>query len=137
MPACIIHCNTITMTIFQISLHCVLIIVLSDPPPSPPVISGYQSGDILQTGSSLTMTCSVKGGKPLANVVLFSCPAHLDNPDISEQNEMLSNLTINPIRASDDGATCVCTAVWKVETLYSLNDTKTLKVNGKYYLIHL
>lgn len=105
----------------------------SDPPTSPPVIQGYSNGDILYSGNSLVMTCAVQGGKPLVSSVVFSCPGHNDRSgDIFDLTQVQSVLTFDPLRVSDDGIYCVCTAVWMNTDWYTQSATRTLIVNGNY-----
>ncbi|KAK7488163.1 hypothetical protein BaRGS_00020605 [Batillaria attramentaria] len=110
------------------------------PPPSAPVISGYYPGDVVQVGLSLTMTCTVRGGKPLVTSVVFQCTGQPDDvPDDGDDTEVRSSLTINPLTAADNGKVCTCSAVWKAAALYTLKDSRTLSVNdcpaGEYYSV--
>lgn len=106
-------------------------VCLTDPPSSPPVIYGYDDDEILQSGSVLTMTCVVQGGKPLVTSIFFYCLGHSDvKRDIFRKTEAQSILIINPIKASDNGSTCFCSAKWKNSDMYSLKVNVTLRVNG-------
>nr|KAG5700531.1 hypothetical protein BaRGS_025243 [Batillaria attramentaria] len=52
------------------------------PPPSPPTIGGYYADDVVQVGLGLTMTCTVRDGKPLVTSVIFQCDGYPDvEPD--------------------------------------------------------
>ena len=101
----------------------------ADPPPSAPVIEGYTDGAILPVGHSLTLTCSVHGGKPLVTAVHFSCPSHDDvTLDRTTQNVVISTLRIQ-LTSSSDGMVCSCSAQWKNST-YSLSSSRLLRVSA-------
>ncbi|KAK7482980.1 hypothetical protein BaRGS_00025757 [Batillaria attramentaria] len=105
------------------------IIDLSYPPPSAPVIEGYQDGQVLKTGGKVKMACSVSGGKPLVMSVDFSCPGHPDNDlDLVSETVVRSVLEINPVTETDDGALCVCSAKWKTSQRYTLTASRILTV---------
>ncbi|KAK7483356.1 hypothetical protein BaRGS_00025416 [Batillaria attramentaria] len=99
------------------------------PPTAPPAIHGYKTGDFLEVGDSLTMTCLVRGGKPLVTSVIFSCPDHPDKQqDIRGDSYVQSLLLINSLTAEDDGMRCTCTAEWKQTDWYALSATRVLRV---------
>ena len=84
----------------------------------------------MRVGETLEMTCSVPGGKPLVTSVNFSCPHHPDRtPDIIEASFVTSDLEIK-LKSSDDGALCVCSALWKSSAWYPKISTRVLVVMG-------
>ncbi|KAK7482464.1 hypothetical protein BaRGS_00026281, partial [Batillaria attramentaria] len=102
-----------------------------DPPQTAPEIHGYKTGDMLEAGNNLAMSCIVSGGKPLVTSVIFSCNGHPDNTlDIRSVSQVHSILVFKPVRASDDTIRCVCTAQWKYVDWYRLSDSVILSVNG-------
>ena len=102
-----------------------------DPPPSPPVITGYRSGQVLKAGQSLEMRCTVKGGKPLVSAVDFYCPGHRDmEPDEEGLTEVHATVTIRRLMSSDNEVTCVCSAEWKVPEMYTAKASVTLRVTA-------
>ncbi|XP_076456068.1 low-density lipoprotein receptor-related protein 6-like [Babylonia areolata] len=106
-------------------------IELNYPPQEAPTINGHSKGKVYQEGQSLTMTCSVHGGKPLVASVFFSCGVHEDtSPDVFSKTEVHSILSIKPLTVSDDGKTCFCTATWKDTDWYKMSATAVLEVQG-------
>ncbi|KAK7483345.1 hypothetical protein BaRGS_00025405, partial [Batillaria attramentaria] len=103
---------------------------LNYPPSAPPEIEGYQTGDALEVGNSVTMTCLVRDGKPLVTSVIFSCPGHHDAPDIRGNSEVQSILVIDSLVTEDNGTSCICTAEWKRPDMYLLSATRILSVSG-------
>ncbi|KAK7488165.1 hypothetical protein BaRGS_00020607 [Batillaria attramentaria] len=108
------------------------------PPPSPPTIGGYYADDVVQVGLGLTMTCTVRDGKPLVTSVIFQCDGYPDvEPDDVVGTEVRSSININPLTSADNGVVCNCSAVWKTAALYTMTDSRTLVVNdcpaGQYY----
>ncbi|XP_070174673.1 low-density lipoprotein receptor-related protein 4-like isoform X2 [Littorina saxatilis] len=106
-------------------------ISLNYPPPSAPVITGYNSGVLNQPGDNLTLTCTVSGGKPLVRHVVFECPDYPDNEaDVFGAKDVHSVLDIGPLRAKDNGRTCECYATWTHPAFYNQGSSVTLRVNG-------
>nr|KAG5696837.1 hypothetical protein BaRGS_030961 [Batillaria attramentaria] len=96
-----------------------LAIDTDNPPTAPPAIHGYKTGDFLEVGDSLTMTCLVRGGKPLVTSVIFSCPDHPDKQqDIRGDSYVQSLLLINSLTAEDDG-------MRRKEKAWATQETKT------------
>ncbi|KAK7497495.1 hypothetical protein BaRGS_00011337 [Batillaria attramentaria] len=83
-----------------------------EPPSGPPVITGYSPGQQPENGDILV--CTVTGGSPLVDMVLFNChtPHLLDQNDIRNQTSVSSSLTLNSSQATVDSLVCVCTALW-------------------------
>ncbi|XP_076455418.1 tolloid-like protein 2 [Babylonia areolata] len=109
----------------------VLQIELNYPPQEAPFISGYSKDKVYQQGQSLTLTCSVDGGKPPVTSVSFSCGGtHQGNSteNIYGPTYVKKVLSIASLTAEDDGQTCVCGATWKDADLYTLSDSAVLSV---------
>ncbi|XP_025102194.1 uncharacterized protein LOC112568893 isoform X2 [Pomacea canaliculata] len=92
-------------------------LALNYPPTSPPVITGnptLHEGQPVYEGDSLTLTCTVRGGKPSnATVITFTCPNRTDTPDSSfNSSSVTSSLTFDPVTSYNHG-NCSCTAAWK------------------------
>ncbi|XP_076454328.1 uncharacterized protein LOC143289237 isoform X2 [Babylonia areolata] len=101
------------------------------PPQEAPTINGHSEDTVYQQGDSLTMTCSVHGGKPIVSSVYFTCGAHEDTtPDIVGKIEVHSLLSIAPLTTEDDGKTCFCTAKWQDTDWYKMSATAVLRVQG-------
>ncbi|XP_076456135.1 uncharacterized protein LOC143290513 isoform X2 [Babylonia areolata] len=104
-------------------------IELNYPPQEAPTINGHSEDTVYQQGDSLTMTCSVHGGKPLVTSVYFTCGTHEDTtPDIFSTTEVHSLLSIAALTVEDDGKTCFCTAKWEDTDWYKLSATAVLRV---------
>ncbi|KAK7483334.1 hypothetical protein BaRGS_00025394 [Batillaria attramentaria] len=106
---------------------------LNYPPSAPPEIQGYSKNDFLQAGNNVTMTCTVRDGKPLVTSVIFSCPGHEDAADIRGDSKVQSILVIDSLATEDDGKICVCTAKWKHTDMYLLSANRTLSVSEDLY----
>ncbi|XP_076456132.1 uncharacterized protein LOC143290510 isoform X2 [Babylonia areolata] len=107
-------------------------IELNYPPQEAPTINGHSEDTVYQQGDSLTMTCSVHGGKPLVTSVYFTCGTHEDTtPDIFSTTEVHSLLSITALTVEDDGKTCFCTAKWEDTDWYKLSATAVLRVQRR------
>ncbi|KAK7479038.1 hypothetical protein BaRGS_00029708, partial [Batillaria attramentaria] len=94
---------------------------LTYPPPVPPKLSGYTRGKPLQPGDS--PKCTVTGGKPLVSSVNFSCSedAYPDQPDIVQDNSVISPLVNASEKSTTRKLRCRCAAHWELDPeLYTL-----------------
>lgn len=98
-----------------------------------PEIQNYADGQILYAGDSFTMTCSVKGGKPVNETkVFFTCPGkETDANDVQGVIDVSSSLTFDPLVATDHGITCTCSAQWKSTNFYTMQTERRLTVYCK------
>ena len=109
----------------------------TDPPSSPPLISGVQDGGHTE-GESLSLSCSVTGGKPLVSSVSFWCghgPG--DGPDttatVDGVTTVTSGVTFDRLDLTMNGTVCPCSAHWsKRPSLYTQTATTTIIVIGVY-----
>ncbi|XP_076436087.1 cubilin-like isoform X2 [Babylonia areolata] len=107
-------------------------IELNYPPQEAPSIDGYSKDTVYQQGESLTLTCSVYGGKPLVTSVSFSCGTHQENSmDIIGTTYVQRVLPISSLTAEDEGMACLCTAKWKYADWYKLSDSAILRVKPR------
>ena len=79
---------------------------VSDPPTSPPVITGY-GGEPLYQGATRDVTCTVSGGNPPVAAVTFTCGGQ--GQEVSGTSR---TITVTADR-SNHGSTCTCRARWK------------------------
>lgn len=94
---------------------------LTDPPTSPPVLSGYTSRDSLWEGSSLTLNCTVHGGKPLVLSVNVFCESGvaIQPGTLETRGESVTrSVLLGPLKAGDNGTNCWCNATWHPEPAY-------------------
>ncbi|KAK7497162.1 hypothetical protein BaRGS_00011692, partial [Batillaria attramentaria] len=80
-----------------------------DPPKDPPILEGVTANDSFLEGSSVTLRCTVPGGKPLVSDVDIVCSnQERAIPAVEtltvEDNSVSKNITIQHLEASDDGA---------------------------------
>ncbi|KAK7479037.1 hypothetical protein BaRGS_00029707 [Batillaria attramentaria] len=123
--------KNITLTCTAVDVNPEPIFSWQDPPPVPPKLSGYNKGKPLQPGDS--PKCTVTGGKPLVSSVNFSCSEDVcpDQPDIVQDNSVISPLVNASERNTTNKLRCRCTAHWDVEpTLYALTAEDTLEVEA-------
>ncbi|XP_070203220.1 uncharacterized protein [Littorina saxatilis] len=114
------------------------ILKVADPPPFPPVISGYNDKSGVTAGN-LTLTCTVTGGRPLVTSVNVSCRPDVQG-DVSWMNVTNTSVsvtfTILSLEARHDGTECVCTADWEVHReTYNVSASIQLRVMGNLWLI--
>ncbi|PVD27672.1 hypothetical protein C0Q70_12839 [Pomacea canaliculata] len=97
-------------------------LVFSDPPPSPPIIRGYEEGSVLTEGEKFILDCEVKGGKPKVRSVRFVCVDEPDNPDIVDGMSVWSRVLIN-VKTKHDNTVCLCSATWSPQPRFYSNTT--------------
>lgn len=103
--------------------------LFTDPPSTPPAITGYGAGYTVVTGDNLT--CSVNGGRPLVSRVIFSCFSASDvindQPDVTLSTSVTSSVII-PTQ-NTNVLTCACRADWSPRLeAYPWNTTVNIQV---------
>ena len=102
---------------------------VSDPPTDPPVIHSSSSESFVYQGDPLTLTCSVRGGKPVTDTsVTFDCPNKPDMTDVEGTTEVSSSLVFDPVTVSDNGRVCTCRPQWKTYDWYTPQKQTTVTV---------
>ncbi|XP_076438715.1 uncharacterized protein LOC143277684 [Babylonia areolata] len=103
---------------------------LKYPPISPPVIHLQAwNSSLLRKGDNLT--CSIRGGKPGVDRVVFTCssPDHEDGEDEGEGDEVSSTVTVASLSRSRSAMRCVCRGVWGVRPqLYTMTAVRHFPV---------
>nr|QRF78294.1 Nephrin [Lineus viridis] len=101
-------CQAINFALSKPLESVVLLSVLH--PPSHPVITGYKSGDVVLTGDKLTLSCTSRGGNPLATVIWYKNGKELDYV----YDKKMSNMAVNKLeltaQPSDNLAKYSCIA---------------------------
>ena len=109
------------------------ILVLADPPSESPQITRHAAaGELLRTGD--TVTCTVTGGRPTVDEVIFYCtdPQLDGHPGDVNATSVSSTITVDSARATEDNMTCFCSAVWKPnEDYYHLASEATYIIERK------
>ena len=109
------------------------ILVLADPPSESPQITRHAAGgELLRTGD--TVTCTVTGGLPTVDEVIFYCtdPQLDGHPGDVNATSVSSTITVDSARATEDNMTCFCSAVWKPnEDYYHLASEATYTIERK------
>ena len=109
----------------------------TDPPSSPPLISGVQDGGHTE-GESLNLSCSVTGGQPPVSYVNFWCDQGTgDSADttatVDSVTTVTSYLTFDRLDLTMNRTVCQCNAPWSERpSLYTLTATVTITVIGMY-----
>jgi hypothetical protein len=117
----------------------IFLCLLSDPPQSPPNITGYTTRHPLTIGQQLFLECRVYGGNPLVQSVTFFCSNSKDSDkednvvsNVGEDSSYVSsNLTIS-VAKEDNGIECTCMASWEDGNAYVQTNHVILTVVGKY-----
>lgn len=86
----------------------VFIIFISDPPTADPVISGY-SGTTTYLGNTVTLTCTLDGGKPLVTLLWTCKGVNVQGVNANTQTSAISRYAVT-IDSSYNGQSCTCTA---------------------------
>ncbi|KAK7497125.1 hypothetical protein BaRGS_00011655 [Batillaria attramentaria] len=107
---------------------------ISDDGNTAPVITDFWDGDSVMEGSNVTLTCSITGGKPTVTSVTISCGGQ-GRTLSSSGNQAVGgttpsiNITIDFLRAEDDGTKCQCSGNWTTQpNLYLLKSSVTIYV---------
>ena len=109
----------------------------TDPPSSPPLISGVQDGGHSE-GEALSLSCSVTGGQPPVSFINFWCDQGTeDSPDttttVNGVTTVTSYLTFDRLDLTMNGTVCRCSAPWSERpSLYTRTATATITVIGVY-----
>ena len=113
----------------------------TDPPSSPPLISGVQDGGHTE-GESLNLSCSVTGGQPPVSTVNFWCrQGPGDSPDttttVNGLTTVTSSLTFDHLDLTMSKTWCQCSADWSERpSVYTQTATATITVIGIYLKLH-
>ncbi|XP_042902394.1 nephrin isoform X3 [Parasteatoda tepidariorum] len=78
-------------------------------PPGPPEIEGYQEGETVRMGDTLTLACVSRGGNPLAKLVWFRNDQQVDLTYTTTGRESTNTLTF-PVESNDNNAIYRCEA---------------------------
>lgn len=109
---------------------------LLDPPTSYPIITGYNTSQVLSVGSTVVISCSATGGKPPISSVNLFCGKYQSHSDVimheSENMTQITvtcNVTMNNVTSTDNGIICTCRAIWDPDPdLPTLKTSITLRV---------
>ncbi|XP_064650915.1 nephrin-like isoform X3 [Lineus longissimus] len=101
-------CQAINFALSKPLESVVLLSVLH--PPSHPVITGYKSGDVVRTGDRLTLSCTSRGGNPLATVIWYKNGKELDDVYDKKMINMAVNKLELTAQQSDNLAKYSCIA---------------------------
>ncbi|KAK7497492.1 hypothetical protein BaRGS_00011334, partial [Batillaria attramentaria] len=96
--------------------------------PEKPVITGYTTGQVLESGHRLEMVCTVHGGSPTVSSIDFSCTGLNDGADTSNETSVSSSVIIASISEADDQRLCTCSARWPPQPSLVLSASVTLSV---------
>ena len=113
----------------------------TDPPSSPPLISGVQDGGHTE-GRSLSLSCSVTGGQPPVSSVTFWCHGGPgDSADttatVNGVTTVTSGVTFDRLDLTMNGTVCLCSAHWSDRpSIYTQTATTTITVIGMYLKLH-
>ncbi|XP_067138324.1 nephrin-like isoform X3 [Centruroides vittatus] len=78
-------------------------------PPGPPEIEGYQEGETIRMGDTLTLSCTSRGGNPLAQLIWYKNEEQVDFSYTTNGRESTNTITIL-VDASDNNALYKCEA---------------------------
>lgn len=113
----------------------ILLIFLSDPPTSAPLISLLPPGLIHNTGKNVTLSCQLSGGNPLATISLTCDGQILSQSNLNNETTAVSEVNFQ-IERSYNNRTCTCKGVHQAQ-LTDTSSSITLFVNGMYLFMHL
>lgn len=98
-------------------------------PPSPPLLTGYNNGDILISGSILKLQCSSAGGNPPPSLQWYKNDKRVNAVAKVTDSKIVSELSLL-VNASDNNAIYKC-EVQNAAIEIPLFATKTLGVHCK------
>lgn len=101
----------------------------STDPPSEPLLTGYNDGDILVSGSILKLQCSSAGGNPPPTLQWYKNDKRLNAASKVTDSKISSELSLL-VNASDNNAIYKC-EVQNAAIEIPLFATKTLGVHCK------
>ena len=82
------------------------------------------------------MTCTVTGGRPTVDEVIFYCtdPQLDGHPGDVTATSVSSTITVDSACATEDNMTCFCSAVWKPnEDYYNLASEATYSIEREIF----
>ncbi|XP_071529342.1 nephrin-like isoform X2 [Panulirus ornatus] len=77
-------------------------------PPDPPIISGYQTGEVLLAGEHRILTCRAPGGNPRPSVLWYRAGSLLDDTYVSDASGATTNTLQLRVTTSADGDQYEC-----------------------------
>lgn len=87
-----------------------LIVVSVAYPPGRPEITGYNEGETIRMGDTLTLVCRSRGGNPLAKLIWYKNNERIDfSYSTTDNRESVNSHTFN-VTASDNNAIYRCEA---------------------------
>ncbi|GIY40259.1 synaptogenesis protein syg-2 [Caerostris darwini] len=99
-------------------------------PPGIPEIEGYQEGDIVQVGDTLTLACITRGGNPQAELIWYRDNVQVDMSFTTSGKEV-TNIRTFTVDKTDNNALYRCEASNSV-TYHPKIATVKLSVQCKY-----
>ncbi|KAL9915607.1 nephrin isoform X2 [Glossina fuscipes] len=96
-------------------------------PPSPPLLTGYNDGDVIISGSVKKLQCSSLGGNPPPNLTWYKNDKKLNTMSKVQDSKITSELTIL-VNASDNNAIYKC-EIQSSAIEIPLFATKTLSIH--------
>uniref|UniRef100_A0A1W7RA58 Nephrin n=1 Tax=Hadrurus spadix TaxID=141984 RepID=A0A1W7RA58_9SCOR len=78
-------------------------------PPGPPEIEGYQHGETIRKGDTLTLSCTSRGGNPLAQLIWYKNDEQIDYSYTTNGHESTNSITIL-VDSTDNEAVYKCEA---------------------------
>ncbi|KAK7485509.1 hypothetical protein BaRGS_00023197, partial [Batillaria attramentaria] len=124
-----IQCTASNSQYSELQAHDTFTLDVNYPPTAAPTIANYN--DILYAGDTLTLTCTVRGGKPVVRQVNFICDDKADGSDVVRQDDVSSSITLTGLVPANDGDDCTCSADWKTYGWYTLTAHRRLVVYYK------
>ncbi|KAF8792901.1 Irregular chiasm C-roughest protein like [Argiope bruennichi] len=101
-------------------------------PPGIPEIEGYQEGDIVQVGDTLTLACITRGGNPQAELIWYRDNVQVDMSFTTSGREV-TNIRTFTVDKTDNNAVYRCEASNSV-TYHPRIATVKLSVQCEYTL---
>lgn len=106
-----------------------LVFLTNLDPPSPPLLTGYNDGDVIISGSVKKLQCSSLGGNPPPNLTWYKNDKKLNTMSKVQDSKITSELTIL-VNASDNNAIYKC-EIQSSAIEIPLFATKTLSIHCK------
>lgn len=116
-------CLPLFMVLFMLFI-CVCV-----DPPSPPLLTGYNDGDVITSGSVKKLQCSSSGGNPPPSLIWYKNDKKLNTQSKVQDTKITSELTIL-VNSSDNNAIYKC-EIQSPAIEIPLFATKTLSVHCK------
>lgn len=102
---------------------------------SPEIRRHSADRELLRTGDNLT--CTVTGGRPTVDEVIFYCtdPRLDGHPGDVSVTSVSSVITVDSAHATGNNMTCFCSATWTpIEDFYDLSSQETYNIERKTFL---